>query len=56
MLKFSYYGLESFKTWRDNRIVGEGIPLDNWGMKEYLKASFPVWICWNVMELNLDGR
>ena len=34
MPKLSCCGLESFKTWRDNSIVGEGIPLDNCQGKE----------------------
>ena len=34
MPKLSYCGLESFKTWRDNSIVREGIPLDSCQGKE----------------------
>ena len=54
MPKLSYCSLESFKTWRDNSIVGEGIPLDNCQGKEGILIGILLWICRNVMELNLD--
>ena len=41
MPKLSYCSLESFKTWRDNSIVGEGIPLDNCQGKEGILIGIP---------------